>query len=116
MIASSGRIQIVKAQPGIGDLSIANLTFTLSNAEDADSGEFSCVASADIPGIGSLADTVNFTITVLGKEIYNRSLLAFLCACFFTKIITTSDSVQLRHGIRFQQRKAMNLIIEIFMT
>ena len=26
------------------------------------------------------------------------------------------DSVQLRHGIRFQQRKAMNLIIEIFMT
>ena len=25
-------------------------------------------------------------------------------------------SVQLRHGIRFQQRKAMNIIIEIFMT
>ena len=27
-----------------------------------------------------------------------------------------APSVQLRHGIRVKQRKAMNLIIEIFMT
>ena len=50
---------------GTGGLSTATLSFILSNAEDADSGEFSCAASTDIPGIGSLADTVDFNITVL---------------------------------------------------
>ena len=76
MITTSGRIQLVtgKAGSGIGGLSTASLIFTLSNAEDADSGEFSCVASADIPGIGSLVDAVNFNITVLGKKNYMASL------------------------------------------
>ena len=67
MITNSGRVQIVegKAVTGTGGLSTATLSFILSNAEDADSGEFSCAASTDIPGIGSLADTVDFNITVL---------------------------------------------------
>ena len=75
MITTSGRIQVVegKAGLGIGGLSTASLSLILSNAEDADSGEFSCVASADIPGSGSLADTVNFNITVLGKNKYTYS-------------------------------------------
>ena len=60
-----------KAGLGTGGLSVkaatttASLSFILSNAEDADSS----VASTDIPGIGSLGDTVNFTITILGKKI-----------------------------------------------
>ena len=72
MITTSGRIQLEEgknAATGTGGLSTASLVFTLSNAEDADSGEFSCVASADITGIGSLADTVNFNITVLSKNL-----------------------------------------------
>ena len=70
MITNSGRIQLVdgKEVTGTGGLSTVSVSFTLSNAEDADSGEFSCVASTDIPGIGSLADTVNFNVTVLGKN------------------------------------------------
>ena len=71
MITNSGRIQLVEGKEGsgTGGLSTASLVFTLSNAEDADSGEFSCVASTNIPVIGSLADTVNFTIAVLGKDL-----------------------------------------------
>ena len=65
MITNSGRIQFVDVKAAT---TTASLSFILSNAEDADSGEFSCVASTDIPGIGSLADTVNFNIIVLGKE------------------------------------------------
>ena len=70
MITNSGRIQLVEGKEGsgIGGLSTVSVSFTLTNAEDADSGEFSCVASADIPGIGSSADTVNYNITVLGKN------------------------------------------------
>ena len=81
--ASSGRIKLVEGRTGsgVGGLSAASLSFTLSNAEDADSGEFSCVASADIPVTGSLADTVNFNITVLGERNYINYVLAFLCAC-----------------------------------
>ena len=73
ILTSNGRIQVVAnkiAEEGTGGLSTASLIFTLSNAEDADSGEFSCVAGTDIPGIGSLVDTVNFNITVLGKKNY----------------------------------------------
>ena len=73
MIANSGRIQLEEgkdAATGTGGLSTASIVFTLSNAEDADSGQFLCVASADIPGIGSLADTVDFNITVLGKNLF----------------------------------------------
>ena len=82
MLTNSGRIQIVegKAQPAIGGLIQVSLSFILSNAEDADSGEFSCVASTDIPAIGSLADTVNFNITVLGK---NR-VCTYIPACIYT--------------------------------
>ena len=68
-----------KEGSGIGGLSTVSLSFTLSNAEDADSGEFSCVASADITGIGLLADSVNFTITVLGEK--QRTVLAHACIC-----------------------------------
>ena len=69
MITNSGRIELVEGKDttGTGGLSTSSLSFILSNAEDADSGEFSCVASTDIPGIGLLADTVLFNITVLGK-------------------------------------------------
>ena len=70
MLTNSGRIQLVggKEVTGTGGLTQISLSFILSNAEDADSGEFFCVASTDIPGIGSLADTVDFNITVLGKN------------------------------------------------
>ena len=80
MITNSGRIQLVtrKEVTGIGGLSTASLSFTLSNAEDADSGKFSCVASADITRIGLLADSVNFTITVLGEK---QRKLVCSCAC-----------------------------------
>ena len=74
MITNSGRIQLVgeKISVGTGGLSTVSVSSTLSNAEDADSGEFSCVASADIPVIGSLADAVKFNVTVLGKNKINR--------------------------------------------
>ena len=70
MLINSGRIQLVEGKEvtGTGGLIQVSLSFTLSNAEDADSGEFSCVASADIPEIGSSADMVNYNITVLGKN------------------------------------------------
>ena len=86
MITNSGRIQLVEvkdAATGTGGLIQVSLSFTLSNAEDADSGEFSCVASADIPAIGSLADTVNFNITVLGKNKY-------LLSCMHVQVIGQS--------------------------
>ena len=75
MITNTGRIQLVEGKEVAGTVSLTqvSLSFTLSNAEDADSGEFSCVASTDIPAIGSLADTVNFNITVLGKNKYTYS-------------------------------------------
>ena len=84
MIANSGRIQREEekdAATGTGGLSTASLVFTLSNAEDADSGEFSCVASTDIPGIGSLADTVDFNITVLGN---NQGIAV---QCFYVSVM-----------------------------
>ena len=81
VINKRGRIQLVegKAPPAIGGLFIASLSFTLSDAEDANSGEISCVASADIPGIGLLADTTNINITVLGKNTMNRVCTNFSC-------------------------------------
>ena len=81
MITNSGRIQLVggKISVGTGGLSQVSLSFSLSNAEDADSGEFSCVAGADIPGIGSLAVIIDFNITVLGK---NKIIRVDVCTHF----------------------------------
>ena len=99
MITTSGRIQLVegKAGSGIGGLSTASLSFILSNAEDVDSGEFSCVAGADIPGIGLLADTVNFNITVLSKDLYNSNTMFFisLLCSIVGPVITSSPMNQL---------------------
>ena len=77
-----------KAGSGTGGLSTASLSLILSNAEDADSGEFSCVASTDIPVIGSLVDSVNFNIIVLGKKNYMASL--FLLSHMLAQVIGQS--------------------------
>ena len=79
---------VARTGSGVGGLSAASLSLILSNSEDADSGEFSCVAGTDIPGIGSLVDAVNFNITVLGKKNYMASL--FLLSHMLAQVIGQS--------------------------
>ena len=48
-------------------LHVVTLTLTLFSAMDEDSGNFTCMASSNIPGIGFIVDSVTFELTVLGK-------------------------------------------------
>ena len=48
-------------------LYVVTLTLTLFSAMDEDSGNFTCMASSNIPGIGFISNSVTFELTVLGK-------------------------------------------------
>ena len=43
-------------------------TLTLFNPIDEDTGNFTCTASTDIPGIGIRSDSVTFELTVLSES------------------------------------------------
>ena len=49
-------------------LSVVVRALILFNPVDADTGNFTCIASTDIPGIGMRSDSVTFELTVLGKS------------------------------------------------
>jgi len=46
-------------------------TFTLHNTVDEDSGNFTCFATADIPGTGVRNDSVMFLLGVFGESVIN---------------------------------------------
>ena len=48
-------------------LHVVTLTLTLFSVMDEDSGDFTCMASSNISGIGFISDSVTFELTVLGK-------------------------------------------------
>ena len=49
-------------------LSVVTRNLTLFYAEDEDTGNFSCIASVNIPGVGLVSDSVTFHLTVLSKS------------------------------------------------
>ena len=72
-------------------LHVVTLTLTLFSAMDEDSGNFTCMASSNIPGIGFIVDSVTFELTVLGK------------------IIKELIGIELYSNLRFYTRLAKNL-------
>ena len=48
-------------------LFVVSRTLTLADAEDGDTGSFTCTASTIIPGLGERSDTVSFNLTILSE-------------------------------------------------
>jgi len=52
-------------------------TFTLLDAVEEDSGNYTCLAAADIPGTGVRNDSVRFQLTVFGKSVFNTIITKY---------------------------------------